>query len=152
MLWLPRRAKVIDTAHVISTNCTWHGHPGLQARKLQATESQPPAQPPFLESRRPKLQKPQSLKLATPLPPASLASRGPQCLLLLLLYPSGFACEVTLKETLTFQGTRDFLRPGTGIQSLTCFGRFETSRAEFRSDALRTETVTGWDRHFGVEG
>ncbi|CAE7246162.1 unnamed protein product, partial [Symbiodinium microadriaticum] len=28
---LPRNGiRVIDTAHVISTNCTWHGHPGLQ--------------------------------------------------------------------------------------------------------------------------
>ena len=70
----------------------------------------------------------------------------------LLLSLPEFACEVTLKETLTFRGTPEFLRPGTGIQSLTCFGRIETSRAEFRSDALRTETVIAWDRQFGVEG
>ena len=33
----------------------------------------------------------------------------------LLLSPSEFSCEVTLKKTLTFQGTSDFLRPGSGF-------------------------------------
>ena len=32
-----------------------------------------------------------------------------------LLSPSAFSCEVTLKKTLTFQGTSDFLRPGSGF-------------------------------------
>ena len=104
MLWLPKRVQVIDRARIFHTSCTWHGNPGLQAGKLQATALQPQAlDEPYLA----KLQKPQSLKLATPLPPASLASRGPQCLLL-LLSPSEFACEVTLKEMLTFQGTPVF--------------------------------------------
>ena len=84
MLWLPIRVQVIDTARVFSTSCTWHGNPGLQAGKSQATAPQPQAPRFLLVPMKPcnfvflaKLQKPQSLKLATPLPSASLASRGP---------------------------------------------------------------------------
>ena len=72
---------------------------------------------------------------------------------------------MTLKETLTFQGTRDFLRGywnpvvdvfwGASKLRKVNAGRrvvLGSSREEIRSDALRTETATPWDRQFGVEG
>ena len=124
MLWVPIRVQVIHTARIFNTSCTWHGNPGLQAGKLQATALQPLR---FFDS---------SFWLPRTIPgEAANASISQTCHAStfslaciprtpchLLLSPSEFACEVTLKETLTFQGTPDFLRPGTGIQSLMCFG------------------------------
>ena len=119
MLWLRIRVQVIHTARIVNTSCTWHGNPGLQAGKLQATALQPLAQAPrFFDSsfwfRRtiPGEAANASISQTCHASTFSLACiPGTQCHL--LLSPSEFACEVTLKETLTFQGTRGFLRPGT---------------------------------------
>ena len=136
MLWLPIRVQVIHTAHIFNTSCTWHGNPGLQAGKLQATAPQPQA-PRFFDS---------SFWFRRTIPgeaaKASISNSQachastfslsciPRTQCHLLLSPSELACEVTLKRTLTFQGTRDCLRSGTGIQSLTCFGCLETSKGQ----------------------